>query len=70
MTLQCLVLLMPIFLLNIFDVIQAGLRTLQDGGPELTRAVSGSLAPDGEESTKHDDAEPDHRVRTWLNISL
>lgn len=45
---------------------QAGLRTLQDAGPELTRAVSGNLAPDDNNAAKSE-VEPDHRVNHCLH---
>ena len=46
--------------------LQAGLRTLHDLGPEIRRAISGSL--DDEEAFKNmfNDEEPMHRVTSFF----
>ncbi|XP_076801184.1 voltage-dependent L-type calcium channel subunit alpha-1D-like isoform X4 [Clavelina lepadiformis] len=46
--------------------LKAGLRALQEAGPQLKRAISGNLAPDEEEGSASADDEPGHRRRHSL----
>jgi hypothetical protein len=50
--------------------LHAGLRTLHDLGPEIRRAISGTLDEEEVFSKMFNDDEPQHRVINVLNMYL
>ena len=46
--------------------VQAGLRAVHDLGPEIRRAISGTLEED--DFVDHDAEEPRHRVSTYVPL--
>ena len=50
--------------------LHAGLRTLHDLGPEIRRAISGSLEDEDAFSKMYDEEEPQHRVSLFICLNF
>ena len=62
--------MMMMMIVYVMACVQAGLRAVHDLGPEIRRAISGTLEED--DFVDHDAEEPMHRVRLagWLLMAL